>query len=290
MNTERSESNHVTLKVKLRCVECGAAPLDDLQDAGYRCHSCGQLFAQHSYRRIPVIIGSRSTLSVPEILEQEVKHRHGNVQAAMRHWKTGNLAELLKRSSGKSLLNIGSGDGGDRNWLESQGYELTTLDVYAGPFTDVIADGHALPFIEKEFDLVTAIAVFEYLQDPFVAALEMNRVLKPGGALIGSTAFLEPFHSSYFHMSHVGLREVLRRGGFRNIEIYPGWSFTEALGSSFYLWNRVPVIQKMTRLLQKMRYGFGMSLWKTGYRMKRRNLPEAVRLGYCGSLIFRAEK
>lgn len=42
------------------------------------------------------------------------------------------------------------------------------------------------------------------------ATREIYRVLKPGGILFGEVVFLEPLYAnSYFHMTHLGIRQVL---------------------------------------------------------------------------------
>ncbi|MBL0060222.1 MAG: class I SAM-dependent methyltransferase [bacterium] len=198
---------------------------------------------------------------------------------------------MLGKTSGKRVLSFGSGDGGDRAWLERAGYELVCFDIYPGPFTDVVCDGHELPFADAQFDIVVSTAVFEHLYNPFQAAREIHRVLKPGGTLVGSAAFLEAYHAnSYFHMSHLGLTEVFRRAGFGEIELHPGWSYVESLNGRFWVWNNVKLISKITRPWRRFRYLVGMALWKMAYGMKGRPIPDRVRLGFAGSLLFRAVK
>ena len=79
--------------------------------------------------------------------------------------------------------------------------------------TDVVGDAHALPFRDGVFDRVFAFNVFEHLRDPAAAAGEINRVLKPGGALAIHTAFLQPLHEAphhFFNATEFGVREWFR--------------------------------------------------------------------------------
>jgi uncharacterized protein YbaR (Trm112 family) len=65
--------------------------------------------------------------------------------------------------------------------------------------TDVIGDVHSLPFKDKSFDAVLAMNAFEHYRDPFAAAKEIYRVLKPGGKVLIHTAFLQPLHEPPWH-------------------------------------------------------------------------------------------
>lgn len=79
--------------------------------------------------------------------------------------------------------------------------------------TDVVGDAHALPFRDQVFDRVFAFNVFEHLREPAVAAREILRVLKPGGALALHTAFLQPLHEAphhYYNATEFGVREWFR--------------------------------------------------------------------------------
>jgi SAM-dependent methyltransferase len=76
--------------------------------------------------------------------------------------------------------------------------------------TDVVADAHRLPFRSNSFDLFFAMNVFEHLRQPFGAAREALRVLKPGGEIHVHTAFLQPLHEApahYFNATEFGVRE-----------------------------------------------------------------------------------
>lgn len=274
----------------LICVECHAASLSTHEN-GLSCSACGKQYQFHKESGVPVIVSSRSPLVTEEIMSHAIKESNLDLDVANSHWNTGPLRKMLDKTSGKRVLSFGSGDGGDRQWLEQAGYELVCFDIYPGPFTDIVCDGHELPFSDAQFDIVVSTAVFEHLYNPFQAAKEIARVLKPGGALVGSAAFLEAYHAnSYFHMSHLGLTEVFKRAGFAEIELHPGWSFVESLNGRFWIWNNVKVINKLTRPWRRFRYLVGMALWKAAYNLKGRTVPDRVRLGFAGSLLFRAVK
>jgi len=272
-------------------VECGKADLKRGDDGSLICGCCGTVFACHSHRDIPILVSSRSPLVADEILRCEVQPQKIDLKAAQRHWKTGRMTDLLRNPPGRNLLSFGSGDGGDRQWLEAQGFRVTSFDIFPGDYTDFICDGHELPFADEQFDVVTCLAVFEHLYEPYRAASEMLRVVKKDGILVGSLAFLEPYHAhSYFHMSPLGIREVLQRAGFVEIEIRPGWTFIESLWGNFWLWNRVSVIRKISGYWHRFQYHIGLAIWRSAYRLKGKKPPADLDVTFAGSLVFSARK
>ena len=77
--------------------------------------------------------------------------------------------------------------------------------------TDVVGVAEVLPFKDDSFDVVLSYAVLEHVKQPFVAARELIRVLKPGGILRVQVPFLQPLHgfpSHYFNMTQFGVRAL----------------------------------------------------------------------------------
>jgi SAM-dependent methyltransferase len=94
------------------------------------------------------------------------------------------------------------------------------LDAIQFPNIDVVTASDRLPFKDETFSLVVSQAVFEHLPNPFRAAKEVLRVLKPGGSILIDTAFMTPFHADpdhYFNMTSEGLRAIMN--GYEIIEI-----------------------------------------------------------------------
>lgn len=82
------------------------------------------------------------------------------------------------------MLDIGgrARSGRDR----SQDYpclDVTVLDIVEGDNVDVVGDAHELSklFPADHFDFVMSVSVFEHLLIPWKVAIEINKVLKPGG-------------------------------------------------------------------------------------------------------------
>ena len=86
-----------------------------------------------------------------------------------------------------------------------------------------------MPFKDASFDCVFSYAVLEHLHNPFIAAREVLRVLKPGGWYIGTVSQGEPFHSSYFHHTPWALVSLI--GATPGLRIVRLWESADTLAS-----------------------------------------------------------
>jgi SAM-dependent methyltransferase len=91
--------------------------------------------------------------------------------------------------------------------------EIISLDIHSGNGVDVVGDIHDVRsiFTDAQFACVYSESVIEHLAMPWVAALEMLRVLKPGGVLAHSIPWVWPSHSQpndFFRMSAEGLHNL----------------------------------------------------------------------------------
>jgi len=146
------------------------------------------------------------------------------------------------RTTESLALDLGCGTGLHRDVCEAAGFQWVGLD-YTDPTAPVLGDGHALPFTSESFDFVLSMAVLEHIRYPFVVAHEVMRVLKPGGAFIGSVAFLEPFHGdSFYHHTHFGTYNTLQSAGFVIERVAPNaaWSSLQAQATMGGLFPRMP--------------------------------------------------
>jgi SAM-dependent methyltransferase len=88
---------------------------------------------------------------------------------------------------------------------------LVQIDVMPYPNVDVLCDAQALPFVDASFDLVMSFAVLEHVANPFEAAAEIMRVLKPGGIIYVDAPMVVTEHgypSHFFNMTRSGLRKL----------------------------------------------------------------------------------
>lgn len=133
---------------------------------------------------------------------------------------------------GRRILEIGCGERRCEAYFLKRGFKYVGTDAdHRGVGPHLKADAHNLPFRDGSFDLYFSLAVYEHLAHPLQAALEASRVLRPGGTIFGTAAFVYGFHdrASFHHMTHAGLLWTLRMAGFRNIRIWPDWKYTDAI-------------------------------------------------------------
>ena len=91
---------------------------------------------------------------------------------------------------------------------------VVNYEIVKYPSTDVVGVAEILPFADSSFDAVFSYAVLEHVKQPFLAAQEISRVLKPGGVLRVIVPFLQPLHgfpSHYFNMTQYGLATLFER-------------------------------------------------------------------------------
>lgn len=116
---------------------------------------------------------------------------------------------------GLRILEVGSRNVTGNNYRDIfSNADYIGFDFYEGENVDIVGDVHRLSsyFIEQEkFDLVFSTAVFEHLHMPWVAATEIQKILKVGGIVFIETHFSfssheRPWH--FFQFSDMGLRAL----------------------------------------------------------------------------------
>ncbi|HEX7707348.1 MAG TPA: methyltransferase domain-containing protein, partial [Thermoanaerobaculia bacterium] len=112
---------------------------------------------------------------------------------------------------------------------------------YTSPAADLLADAHALPFRSRSFDAILSYAVLEHLYNPFVALMEVERVLRPGGVLFGTVSQGEPFHDSFFHHTTFGVLAAFAAARLRVVHLWPSYDTLHALATM----GRYPRPQRM---------------------------------------------
>src|SRR6266566_6784277 len=186
-----SERTETVLAAVLACPVCSGDLRND--STSVTCARCSAVFKLHGH--IPVFLKEPVTLP-PE------NHRSNPIGAEF---------ETILREGKDFVLHIGAGG-------SAQPYP-NCIEFERQPFrhTDVVGDAHALPFRDNAFDRVFAFNVFEHLANPKKAAVEILRVLKPGGAVALHTAFLQALHEEPRHFYNA--TEFGARAWFDKFEI-----------------------------------------------------------------------
>ncbi|MBD5656958.1 MAG: class I SAM-dependent methyltransferase [Candidatus Eremiobacteraeota bacterium] len=116
---------------------------------------------------------------------------------------------------------------------------VVNMEIVAYDSTDVLAVGERLPFADASFDAVLSLNVIEHVRDPFQAAREITRVLKPGGELYCVLPFMQPFHgypNHYYNATSAGLRNLFSSLTIERAEVAGGGTPIFALSWILQWW------------------------------------------------------
>lgn len=108
------------------------------------------------------------------------------------------ILELAGNVSGRTVLDVGCGEGDLALVLAKRGADVTGIDSSAAMIgaagrrtkrhgVDIVfqrADAEWLPFHPEEFDIVTVVSMLCFLEDADPVLQEIARALKPGGRLV----------------------------------------------------------------------------------------------------------
>lgn len=127
--------------------------------------------------------GARLTIKLLDLIRDRLSRSAGG--SAFRKFR-----DRIALAPCSRVLDVGGRDRsevGDRK--EFPGARVTVIDVLAGPRVDIVGDAHEMGslFPADHFDFVHSRSVFEHLLMPWKVALEINKVLKPGGLVFIST-------------------------------------------------------------------------------------------------------
>jgi SAM-dependent methyltransferase len=103
------------------------------------------------------------------------------------------------------------------------------VDAEPGFSVDIVARAESLPFEDNSFDCALCTQVLEHCSDPWAAAAEIFRVLRPGGVGFVSTHGVALYHSmplspvdDYWRWTHSGLKRMFdTTGNWSHLEVLP---------------------------------------------------------------------
>lgn len=171
------------------CPRCGAAmTVPAASGTTMTCAGCGASFPQQSaaLNFVPDATG------IPKLLSTSLfaysPHERDIIDGA--------------GAAGGMVLDFGAG------LRESIEASVVNLEIADYPTTDVVSAGERLPFIDATFAAVVSLHVLEHVRRPWIAAQEIQRVLKPRGVAICTVPFVcaeHGFPDHFFNMTRSGL-------------------------------------------------------------------------------------
>ena len=137
-----------------------------------------------------------------------------------RHELEKHLKRVLPTLSGR-ILDVGSKS---RRYDKLLPTRPTAIDLQPNNTLDIApGDVQSLPFPDESFDSIVCLEVLEYIESPRKAAVELYRVLAPGGTLVVSTPFLVKVHDDRMRYTDKRLAELFST--FKSAEILPIGNF-----------------------------------------------------------------
>lgn len=141
---------------------------------------------------------------------------------------------ISEASAGKrKLLDFGCGAGSYRALCEEIGFSWTGLNYEEGMALGArdkahnqnniyFYDGKNIPADNDEYDTVFSMQVFEHLDDINGTFMELYRILRIGGGIIGSVSQLEQMHDfSTYNFTPYGLKIACQKAGLTLERVYP---------------------------------------------------------------------
>lgn len=174
-----------------------------------------------------IALGSTASTDLADVLVERPKVTYDGPRAERDSSELFSVAAPWLKTNAR-LLDLGCGPRDQAAPAAHVGAQYVGID-YSSERADLLADGHAIPFRDGTFDVVLSYAVLEHLYQPFLAAQEVARVLRPGGVFVGTVSQGEPFHDSYFHHTAFGVLTVFRAAGLHTLRLWSSHDTLHAL-------------------------------------------------------------
>ena len=137
-------------------------------------------------------------------------HRLDDYDAESANPGLGEFVDAVAAHPDRLFLDVGCG-------RRSRTYDnCLYLDVYPSPSADIVmAPACRYPIADGALDGIGCFAVLEHVTEPWTAAAEFRRMLKPGGTVFIDYPFLVPVHgypSHYYNATREGLARLFDAG------------------------------------------------------------------------------
>lgn len=139
------------------------------------------------------------------------------------------------------VLNAGCGNRDISVLLTSwQAESVDNCDIQTSIPGAFFCDLREIPRSDSSYDSILCNAVLEHVPEPEKVMAEFHRLLQPGGTLVISVPFLQPFHPTPYDFrryTRSGLEQLGERSGFRLVEIRAVHSLAQTMG--WLLWTHL---------------------------------------------------
>lgn len=170
------------------------------------------------------IAGRRDQPSPPGFL------RTGPVHFQPLEWELAPIEPFI----GGRLLNAGCGNRDIAPFARAHGAaDVVNYDIASELPGAIIGPLERMPFGDGEFDTILCNAVLEHVTSVDAVMEQLVRVLRPGGHLIVSIPFLQPFHpvpGDFRRFTKEGIRQLGLDHGLEVVAVHPVHSIAQTLG------------------------------------------------------------
>ena len=243
----------------LKCNMCGSALI---LHSRYKllCKNCENTIAV--VNNVPFFINTRPVI-VP-------KKNNPRDELTWTNWRRKNynyFSQAIQSMRGNALIiDLGAGSRPFSNLF--QHYRTIAIDFYPYDGIDVICDlSVKIPFKSNFADCIISSNMLEHMYDPELTLRECNRILKAYGQLILTVPFCIKIHQApydFYRYTYFGLEYLLKRAGFKEINITPIGSYYDIVSQfNNALWRKLNLVENanlriLLRIVKKVDHYFTM--------------------------------
>lgn len=166
---------------------------------------------------------------------------------------TNALKSAVRELKPGNILEIGAGDRFSHVENLRGNFRYYSLNILISEQPTIVGDACLMPLREGCLDGILMLEVLEHICTPGLALEECQRVLKPGGTIIGSTRFIHPQHGApcdYYRFTEDALKMLL--GTFSSARIIK-------LGNRVHvvldiMFERFPLFRLLNRIIGSVRH------------------------------------
>lgn len=121
-----------------------------------------------------------------------------NSKPSLRTVYTDIYKRMLASTVPGSILEIGGGSGNFKATVP----DVISSDIIPAPWLDLVCDAQRLPFANNSFSNIVMMDVLHHIENPVLALIEAQRVLRPKGRLVACEPAITPISSIFYRLMH----------------------------------------------------------------------------------------